>query len=361
MDKPVKKITSFRKLPKAAEPAKPTINQNPGIPGLMKPGTVLTEIEKEGLRQLGIVDDPSKLPSNIAEKIHAAVSDSSKLSEMVAPTTPLKIPEPVDFSELPEEKKKDIVNFIKEAADMRKQEQAKKVDKTDPPLDPKIFKEPEVIDDLIDAPKPSPVTSTASTEEPEKKINSDSGVFNTDAAIICPHCGWDTRKKEMVEVTDDDKMDFVQSILGGIRFKKVYELFGGRLRVTFRTLTTAESDMAYKQLIVDAQNDVQSKILGDTSFYWRTLMAYRAIIAVEKVESSENIVEIPPVNEIDVDEDSYKKPNTKLSALFDDLVEQIMPTEIIRNTISHLYTEFQSLCEKLQAMSESKDFWKATK
>ena len=62
-----------------------------------------------------------------------------------------------------------------------------------------------------------------------------------------------------------------------------------------------------------------------------------------------------------MDEDSYKKPNTKLSVLFDDLVEQVMPTEIIRNTISHLYTEFQSLCEKLQSMSESKDFWKATK
>jgi hypothetical protein len=361
MDKPVKKITSFRKLPKAPEPAKPTINQNPGIPGLMKPGTVLTEIEKEGLRQLGIVDDPSKLPSNIAEKIHAAVSDNAKMAEMVAPATPLKIPEPVDFSQLPEEKKKDIVNFIKEAADMRKQEQSKRSEKVDPPLDPKIFKEPEVIDDLME----KPIQATKAAEEPvvteEKKPVSDSGVFNTDAVITCPHCGWDTRNKDLVEVTDDDKMDFVQSILGGIRFKKIYELFGGKLKVTFRTLTTAESDMAYKQLIVDAQNDVQTKILGDTSFYWRTLMAYRAIIAVEKIESSENIVEIPPIHEIAVDEDSYTKPNTKLSAVFDDLVEQIMPTEIIRNTISHLYTEFQSLCEKLQAMSESKDFWKATK
>lgn len=359
MDKPTKKLTSFKKLPKAPEPAKPTIPQNTGIPGLMRPGTVLTEIEKEGLKKLGIVDDPTKLPSDIASKIHSAMVEVENQPTDLPNVKPLQIPEPVDFDDLPEEKKRSIAQFIKEAAEDRKKQSEKVPTKVDPPLDPKIFKEPEVIDDLIDD-KPKK-QATAPSLEDTKAAEDDTDLLSKNSIVVCPHCGWDTRKEELVEITEDDKLDFVQSILGGIRFKKVYELFGGRLKVTFRALTTAESDTAYKQLIIDAQNDVQSKIIGDSSFYWRTLMAYRSVMGVEKIESDANIIEVPPVLEIDVDEEDYPKPNTKIYALFDKLVEQIMPTELMRSTITHVYTEFQTLCEKLQVMAESPDFWKASK
>lgn len=362
MDKPVRKLDSFRKLPAPPAPAKPTIPSNAGLPGMMRPGTVLTEVEREGLKQLGIVDNPENLPANIAEKIHNVVKETSKV-EMPKVDKPLHIPEPVDFSQLPDDKKKEIVGFIKEAAEEIKKEQANKPAYVDPPLDPKIFKEPEIIDDLISSSspkKPEEIKHETPTETTATADGSGSGIVPK-GPVICPHCGWDTNNKELTEVTDEDKMDFVQSILGGIRFKKVYSVFGGMLTVTFRSLTTAESDMAYKQLIVDAQNDLQSKILSDTSFYWRTLMAYRAVMCIEKLESRDNIVEVPPIDEIEVDETSYRRPNTKLFAVFDDLVNQIMPTEAIRNTITHLYTEFNSLCEKLQAMAEAKDFWKATK
>jgi hypothetical protein len=359
MDKPTKKLTSFKRLPKVPEPAKPTLSQNIGIPGLMRPGTVLTEIEKEGLKKLGIVDDPTKLPSDIASKIHSAMVDAEKQPVELPSVKPLQMPETVDFDDLPEEKKRSIAQFIKEAAEERKKQSDKPVTKSDPPLDPKIFKQPEVIDDLIDD-KPNKEPVNKPVEEP-KLPDDDSDLLAKNSIVVCPHCGWDTRKEDLVNITEDDKLDFVQSILGGIRFKKVYELFGGRLKVTFRALTSAESDTAYKQLIIDAQNDVQSKIIGDSSFYWRTLMAYRSVMGVEKIESDVNIIEVPPVLEIEVDEEDYPKPNTKIYALFDKLVEQIMPTEMMRSTITHVYTEFQTLCEKLQTMSESPDFWKATK
>lgn len=347
-----KKITSFKKLPKASEPAKPSEQVPLSVPGFMKAGTVLTDIEKEGLKQLGIVEDTSKIPSNIAEKVSAVLADSS--APMPMPTQALKMPTPVDFKDLPEEKKKEISDFIKSAGT------APSNFRETPPrfselTNPDLIKEPVIIDDIKPEPKPEPEPVPAAYEEP--KISTDSGLFNKDNITKCPHCGWDASNKELTVVTEQDKTDFIQSILGGIRFKKVYELYGGRLKITFRTLTTAESDMAYKQLLVDAQNDLQSKILGDTSFYWRTLMAYRAVIAVEKIESENNIIEIPPVDEIEVEEGSYSRPNTKLFALFDDLVAQIMPSEMLRNTVSHLYTEFQALVEKMQAMAESKDFW----
>jgi len=82
-------------------------------------------------------------------------------------------------------------------------------------------------------------------------------------------------------------------------------------------------------------------------------------MAVERIETEKDIIEVPTIDEIDVPGDSYKIPDTKLFPLFDDLVSQIMPNEVMRNTISHLYTEFQSLCDKLQTMAESRDFWNA--
>lgn len=351
MDSPNhKKLTSFRKLPKATDPAKPSVPAQLSVPGFMKAGTVLTDIEKEGLKQLGIVEDAAKIPSNIAEKVSAVMAESAPA--IAVPNQPLKLPTPVDFKDLPEDKKKEISDFIKSAATA-----PSNFKETAPSFNnmanPDVFRQPEIIDDIAEAEEPE----KKEYKQPEPVASTDSGLFNKDVIVKCPHCGWDASKGELTEVTEQDKTDFVQSIIGGIRFKKVYSLYGGRLKITFRTLTTAESDMAYKQLLVDAQNDLQSKILGDTSFYWRTLMAYRAVIAVEKVESSDNIIEIPPIDEIEVDADSYSRPNTKLYALFDDLVSQIMPSEMLRNSISHIYTEFQALVEKMQAMAESKDFW----
>ncbi len=352
MDKPIKKLTSFKKLPKAADPAIPQLPPELSVPGLMRPGTVLTETEQEGLKKLGIVQDTSKLPVNIAEKISEVMATEPALT---VPSKPLSIPEPVDFENLPEEKKKDIISFIKDAADFKKTVAQKQAEEK--PINPNLFKEPEVIDDLYTRKKeespPPPVT-------PDKQPDY-SGLESQDTLVVCPHCGWDTRNRELVEITEDDKLHFVQSILGAIRFKKSYELFGGALKITFRALSTAESDMAYKQLIVDAQDDIQTKVLSDSSFYWRTLMAYRSVMAIERIESEKNILEIPEISEIEVDPKAYSKPNTKLFALFDDLVEQIMPTEALRHAITHIFVEFQSLCDKLQAMAEAKDFWKAVK
>lgn len=361
MDKPVNKVTSFKKnLPQPPQPAKPTISNTKPIQniGLMKPGTVLTDIEREGLKNLGVVEDPSRLPANIAEKIQNLNLLNEKPEEEV---TPLVIPEPVDISKLPDDKRKELLNFISQTNKVNTA--VKEKDPSDysmeelEAINPDVFKKPVIIDDLETK---AEQTKTGKKFEEQKESKIDAGLLSSNAVHSCPHCGWDVNKSELVEISDGDKLDFVQSILGGKRFKKVYSIFGGALNITFRTLTTAESDMAYKQIILDAQNDVQSKIIGDTSFYWKTLMSYRCTMAVERLDSSQGITEIPPIDEIEADPEKAKGSlNTKVYHLFDDLVEQIMPTELMRNTITHLYTEFQSLCEKLQVMAESKDFWTA--
>lgn len=332
MDKPVKKLTSFKKLPPAPAPSKPDVTQNPA--SLMTPAdkmsgkVALTDFEKEALNKLGVDGDVTVLPSNIAEKIESVTSGLGNT---------------INFDDLPEDKKKEISEFIKNAPTVSENNT-----ENEPTASGVNIPKPVIIDDLEDKAKQeinAPLLKTVAD------VNG--------PAVICPHCGWDTRNKELTEVTDADKFDFVQSVLSGGRFKKVYKLFGDRLKIVFRTLTTFESDMAYKQIITDAQKDIHTKAIGDSAFYWRTLMAYRSIMAIERVESDSNIVEVPPISEIECD--APKLPDTKVSVLFDSLVEQIMPNEALRNAISHTYTEFNALCEKLQSMAESKDFWNAIK
>lgn len=351
MDKPIKRVGSFKKLPPVPPPAKPTISQLPDSPGSMPPGTVLTEMERDGLMKLGVVADPSTLPANIAQRISEAVPEA--LPQV--PRQNMKLPEPVDISQLSEEQRKKVTEVLNAAKNPAAALNSANFKET--------INDTFVVDDLpepqaVEAAKAAPAVPVEEPAPPVDENKSESGITKQEPKA-CPHCGWELAKEDLVEINEEDKVNFVQCLLGDVRFKKKYSIFGGRMIVTFRSLTTKESDLAYKQLVVDAQKDVQSKIIGDTSFYWRTLMSYRCVMAVERIETEKDIIEVPTIDEIDVPEDSYKIPDTKLFPLFDDLVSQIMPNEVMRNTISHLYTEFQSLCDKLQTMAESRDFWKA--
>lgn len=176
----------------------------------------------------------------------------------------------------------------------------------------------------------------------------------------CPHCGWDLKKVDLTEATELDKQDFVQSILGGTRHRKTYELFGGKFKVTFKALTTKESDIAYRQIVIDGQMDYNSRILAGTDFYWRNLQAYRMVMSLESVESvSYGRVEIPSLADATIEDQSFKNLQEKLIPFLNYVLDNHLPTEGIRAVIGHAYFEFQSLCDKLQVMAESSNFWRA--
>ena len=201
-----------------------------------------------------------------------------------------------------------------------------------------------------DAPKYTPYTATQSYAD------------HSPMSLLthCQHCGWDLKKEDLTEATDGDKEDFVQSILGGVRFKKSYSMFKDKYKITFRALTSKESDIAYRQIVIDGQRDYKTKVLGGTDFYWRNLQAYRLAMSLESVESvTYGKVEIPTLEEAEIEGTNNKQIQDKLVPFLNYVLDTFIPLESTRSVVGHAYFEFQSLCDKLQVMAESPNFWKA--
>ena len=214
--------------------------------------------------------------------------------------------------------------------------------------------------DAASAYKPAIETEDEKQEMNYKEPAPENNRPTLDLITNCQHCGWDLKKNDLVTVTEDDKQDFVQSILGGIRFKKMYSLFDDKYKITFRALTSKESDMAYRQIVIDGQKDFQVRTLGGTDFYWRNLQAYRMVMSLESIESVQyGRIEVPTIEEADIDGVAGKHLQDKMVPFLNYILDTYLPLESTRSVVGHAYFEFQSLCDKLQVMAESPTFWKA--
>jgi len=349
----------------------------PEGPEFIPAGTVYTDFELEGLKKLNI--DPKKpVPTDIAQQIaahQAAMAGPVPYHPDVKMDHVLQVPTPVDISKAPPEK----VRSAAEALDSFAKIMKPGINPADP--SPRAASAPtpqprpqqggvEFVDDLSPGgrttapPQPpahpaQPPTPTATGSAlPPSAASPPEGAGGLLHPAECPHCGFDLKKNDDTPITDVDKVNFVQAVLGGQRFRQERLLFGGQLKLVFRSLTSKEVDMAFRQIVVDAQTDLKNRLVNDTPFYWRNLMTYRMLMSIEKVESDVNgAIEVPPIEEIESDPPKF--PDTKLVEVFDTLIEQVCPTEQLRSIIGHAYNEFQAVCDKLQVMAESPDFWKA--
>lgn len=415
-DKTPRRLTSFKKPAPPAPPAAPprsgydpALGYDPAViaqipvvgatgGGFLPAGTVLTDFEAEGLKTLG--HDPSKpIPKDLAGKIAEV---QARLQGPVPLPVPLdtpvtRMPTPVDISTLPPAKQAEIRRTL---ADLQDQLADKMTMDPNPRRGPSVPTltppaGPAVVDDLAPGmtgryeppPTPRPGEAAASIQQeahdraaaayqqglaagragPDPLTNDAAGGAppdNSAGGLLhpaeCPHCGYDLKKPDPTTPTDDDKLNFVQAVLGQQRFKKTYALLGGKLRLTFRSLLTSESNMAFRQVVVDAQKDLRDRLIQDTPFYWRNLTTYRTVMALETVDSAATgTIEVPPIEEIEVDAGSYAFPDTKLLAVHDDIVQQTMPTETLQQIVGHCYNEFQALCDKLMVMAEDPNFYGA--
>lgn len=209
---------------------------------------------------------------------------------------------------------------------------------------------PSIIDDRNDesAQTPSPATATSLSED--AKVAEQSVPAALPLTTFCPRCGWDMRTKFDVVPTDRDKEDFLATLLGGTRFKKNYELFGGRVVVTFRSVLAEENKLIYRQLV----QDQQSGVVNTEAEWFVQLMDYRLACALDTIADNNGKI-VASIPELDMN--AGTKTRTALVDQLDLINKNVLAQEATRRLVGLHLRQFQRLIEAIEAMALEPSFW----
>lgn len=229
---------------------------------------------------------------------------------------------------------------------------------------PQLAPPPQIIDDRATmvapakveeppAPTPAPAAEPAPTPEPEPVPEPTPRLVINNGEPFCPRCGWDMQQKFEVVATDKDKEDFLIALLGGQRFKKQYELFGGKMLVTFHSMLAEENKAVYRQLVIDQQ----AKKIETEAEWFVQMMDYRLACSFEEIttDTGKLVSSLPelqlvsplPVNDAD-------NPLVQQLRL---LNKDVLAQEVTRRLVGSHLRRFQRLLETLEAQALEPSFW----
>lgn len=371
-DGPRKKLGDARK-PRVPAQTPPPGGKAPDGALPFMPGTVrLTDFEKSEIRKYAPNwkegdPIPKELPALYAA-VSAARASAETMPEIdpeVAEAHKLQLPPEVKIQDLPKPRQNELAAALASAkiqAEMIKKRQAAQVEGAGPGVNEAIsagLSDPlpstSVVEDDLTPKVAAPPQFARTGIEPDGEA---SGAGGAEHPKNCPHCGWLLSRGEVEEPTDEDKLRWLIAQEGAVRFQKDYSLLGGRMIVTFRTLTSKESDTAWRQVAVDGRSDLASQTPETEDHYWRNLMTYRLLMGIARVWTHTNgPQENPVLDEWTAEKADYPGPNTKLLALLGPITESLFPTETLRKQIGNAYHRFGLLVEQLEARAEDDSFW----
>lgn len=278
----------------------------------------------------------------------------------------------VDKAVMSEEQVAQVVSLLKEAKELgrRKQREEELAEQTKnmAPSVSDVYKQiaeatdgPQIVDDREKmaatekpAEEPAPVEPEKETPAEEKPAEVNTDAQRPIVIAYCPRCGWDMRQKFDIVPTERDKEDFVATLLGGVRFKKRYELFGGLVVVTFRSLLAEENKLVYRQLVLDQQ---KNKVATEAEWFVQ-MMDYRLACSLETIADKKGkvIASIPALEEMVWEQTGDEPLATPLPKQLD-LVNKYLAQEATRRLVGTHLRQFQRLVEGLEAMALEPSFW----
>lgn len=171
--------------------------------------------------------------------------------------------------------------------------------------------------------------------------------------LPCRRCGHPAGQACEIEVTDQDKFEFVQSMLGLQPFRKTVEILGGRLKLTIRTLTPEELELVWKQVYSDYRNGQLQNQLDENE----RLRAYTTALRITAITGLAQRVTIPQT--LAEWRTVVKATDESLIAAIWKQFRAIVPTESMYRLFTTAAADFTKLVLKLEANSTNPDFFKA--
>ena len=345
-----------RDLTQPTNPVAPPAMPIQGMP-MIPPGELIsankfTDGEKALLDQAGWKEgDP--IPANFAElneQAKAIAAEATNIATMPPPgdmnTPALELPEEQDLNKMsPEQQQRYqmvMQSVLGQAESMRQPEP--EIEGADPSVLAAIRAAGAESPQLV---KDSPAAAAAAEKPTEEVVDG-----------LCARCGWPKSLEDSIEVTEPDKDVFLSSVLGGKAFEKLYDLFGGRMQISCRTLAPHEVDLCWKQVHADFKNGLVQTPQDQAD----RLQRYRAALQVTSIDG-DSPVTVPKsmaewetlfVNDV-ADLDSG---NTVIQLVWKRF-SQLLTNESLHRLIVGTVGDFNNLVAKLEASANSPDFWTA--
>jgi hypothetical protein len=228
---------------------------------------------------------------------------------------------------------------------------------------------PEIVDDREEAaaealpavtapePAPQPKATEPAAETPAPELPLGTTGVNAPMLVLpfCPRCGWDMQQKFDVDVTDMDKEDFLATLLGGERFRRDYELAGGKMRVRFRSMLADENFLIQRQLLLDQAN---KEIFSEAEWFLR-MAEYRMACSLEGVYNGEGkpILLNTELHEVQFTPPEHQPTQTALPTARQNINTKVLSQEVTRRLVANQLRKFQRLVEALEAMALEPSFW----
>jgi len=322
--------------------------------------------ERAVLEEAGWKDgDP--VPENYHEIREAVIREATDTEHMPLPgdikTPPLVMPDEVDITDLSPDKQAKYQDILQRAMRAARDEQAQ-----DEAIEESLVKGAgQGVNAAIRA-----AQGQGDKLEVEDDRKADTYATGTAKPLVppavatprktCSRCGFPADMGDVVEVTESDKLNFLQSLLGLVPFMRTYKLFGGNLVVTVRSLSPYEVDACFRQIYFDGKYGRVVTHIDEQE----NLIRYRAALQLVEIHGPNLQLTMPKSLkewEAALSKNQRKgeeSDDTVIKSVWDRFVEQIDHSESLHRTLISTVGLFNQLVLKMEANSENPDFWKAT-
>lgn len=229
-----------------------------------------------------------------------------------------------------------------------------------PPPIAAVESPPPAIDDLVDEPEIDERLAPATFKQ------------------ICVQCGWDQEQATIPEPEHSDKIAFLHAVLGQKVFSKRQTVFGGQLRLTFRTLSIREIDAMYQETF-RAQ---KAGMISTAADYYEFLNRLRLYLQLTAMSSAKTVMQIKLPEGLNrethpgaasywddflKEQPGYQAINTDatdtptlLIQIQDYILTHVLKTEHLQRIVAHTCNKFNRLVVKLEMSVDNPDFWEET-
>jgi len=230
-----------------------------------------------------------------------------------------------------------------------------------PPPTTAVESPPPAIDDLVDEPEIDERLAPATFKQ------------------ICVQCGWDQEQATIPEPEHSDKIAFLHAVLGQKVYSKRQTVFGGQLRLTFRTLSIREIDAMYQETF-RAQ---KAGMISTSADYYEFLNRLRLYLQLTAMSSAKTVMQIKLPEGLNrethpgaasywddflKEQPGYQAINTDatdtptlLIQIQDYILTHVLKTEHLQRIVAHTCNKFNRLVVKLEMSVDNPDFWEETK